>query len=166
MINGDIMNRPQFAGGWRSGLPETPCGVGSTIARTERQRKWIPEIVKRYDIHTIANVGAGALNWWPLMELPQDVDTVHLDLVPRSEGVQLFDIVDTVPPKVDLIVCVWVLNHLPLEDCKQAIENIRASGTRYLIVTDRYLPEDQFTPIEVLILNNGAQMIFTELSCA
>lgn len=157
---GDIItDRSKFADGWRGGLPETPCGGGSTVENTRRQRAWIPRIVEKYRIHYIANVGAGDLNWWGQMPLPAGTTTYHLDLVPRHENAQWFDVVADVPPKVDLIMCLWVLNHLPSDDREKAMENIRASGSRYLLAT----PAPPMPALEELVLFNGNRMILAEL---
>lgn len=135
---GDIVEDPEkFRRGWVGGLPETPCGSGSTLAATERQRRWIPQIVDRYGIRTIADIGAGDLNWMRRTPLPPGIDYRAFDLVPRAAGVQVFDITTTVPPRVDLLLCLWVVNHLPYLKAQAALRNLRASGSRYLIMTDR-----------------------------
>lgn len=46
------------------------------------------------------------------------------------------DIVTTVPPAADLILCRHLLFHLPLQDCLRAIHNFKRSGSRYLLITD------------------------------
>jgi len=135
---GDIItNKQKFIDGWHSGLPETPCGMGSRKSECVKQIKWIPEIVERYNIKSICDIGAGDLNWWNDMEMPDGVVTAHYDLVVRHEDVTEFDIVNQVPPKSDLIVVMWVLNHIPKDQCEAAIKNIKASGSKYLMMTDR-----------------------------
>lgn len=133
---GDVVPRAKFRAGWHGGLPETPCGAGSTLANTQAQRAWIPEIVARYGVRSIADIGAGDLNWLSRMPL-HGVEYSAYDLVPRRAEVQEFDLVREVPPRVDLLLCLWVLNHLPLDDCRAAIRNLRASGSRFLMMTDR-----------------------------
>ncbi len=52
-------------------------------------------------------------------------------------SVMEFDLVQEVPPKVDCIMCLWVMNHFPIDHCRKALENIKASGSKYLLMTDR-----------------------------
>ena len=132
-----IGDREKFKRGWEGGLPETPCGSGSRLRNTARQRAWIPAIVAAHRIRTIADIGAGDLNWMNHIKLPDGVEYRAYDLVPRRPDVQPFDLVAEVAPKADLLLCLWVLNHLPFDQCRQAIENLKASGSTYLAMTDR-----------------------------
>lgn len=137
---GDVINdRKKYERGWSGGLPETPCGFGSKVANTAAQREWIPDVVQRYRVNTIADIGAGDLNWWPLIEWRYHAEPVvtHYDLVPRHPEVVEFDLLADVPDSVDMIVCLWVLNHLPSDACIRALDHIIASGSRYLMTTDR-----------------------------
>ena len=156
---GDVITNPdKFIKGWNSGLPETPCGHGSKLSTTVEQRKWIPEIIRKYEIKTIADIGAGDLNWISKMDLC-GVDYKPLDLVPRHPDVQQFDLVNEVAPKVDMLMCLWVLNHLPYENSQRAILNLKNSGSRYLLMSDRPIWRDEQPPeiempfIECFVLN-------------
>ena len=126
----------KYVKGWTGGLPETPCGAGSSLVRTKQQRQWIPGIIKKYGIKTVADIGAGDLNWIKKIDL-SGVEYTAYDLVPRQPGVIKFDLIHEIPPRVDLIMCLWVLNHLPIEHSRQAIKNLKASGSKYLMMTDR-----------------------------
>ena len=155
---GIITEIDKYKKGWTGGLPETPCGFGSKLKSTEKQRKWMPEIFVKYNIQSIADIGAGDLNWIKHIDLG-DIEYHAYDLVPRHPEVRYFDLLKSTPPKVDLIICLWVLNHMPVEHCRQAIENLKASGSKYLMMTDveRY-HKDQ--PPEILMdhiemLDNG-----------
>ena len=107
-----IVNREKFVKGWHSGLPETPCGWGSKLANTKMQREWIPQIIEKYGIKSIADIGAGDMNWISRMDL-SGIEYSAYDLVPRADGVIQFDIVNQTAPKVDMLMCLWVLNHIP-----------------------------------------------------
>jgi len=161
---GDIVSREKFSNGWIGGLPETPCGHGSTLGATKAQRAWIPGLIDAYQILSIADVGAGDLNWISLTDL-RGAKYTPLDLVPRKPEVKAFDLVREVPPKVDLLLCLWVLNHLPFEECRKAISNLKASGSRYLLMTDRpkwhheQPPEIVMPHIEELKLNEKGDRI-------
>lgn len=130
-------NRDKYRKGWRSGLPETECGAGSTLKATKEQRKWIPEIIEKYNILSIADIGAGDLNWISKTSIPHYVNYQAYDLIPRHPEVKEFNLLEEIPPKVDLLMVLWVLNHFPLEESRQAIKNIKKSGAKYLMMTDR-----------------------------
>jgi len=151
--------------GWHGGLPETPCGHGSTMQATRAQRDWIPKIIRNYRIKSIVDVGAGDLNWFPKMKLPKSVRVLHCDLYPRRPEVVEFDLLKEPPPPSDLILCLWVLNHFDLESCRRAIENLKASGSKYLMMTDRPVwhreqpPEIIMPHVEELKLNDKGDRI-------
>lgn len=152
----------KYQKGWTGGLPETPCGSGSMLKNTAAQRKWIPEVIKKYGIKSIADIGAGDLNWIKQTDLG-DVEYTAYDLVPRDPSVKPFDLIKEVPPKVDLIMCLWVLNHFPYKHCQQAIENLKASGAKYLMMTDRpryhkdQPPEIHMEAVEEIIIKGSTK---------
>lgn len=125
----------KYEAGWRSGMPETPCGFGSKVAQTEIQRQWLPKVVKDYGIRTIADIGAGDLNWIPLVKWQSEIEYTAYDLVPRHDSVKKFDIVQEIPPAVDMLMAVWVLNHFPEAHARAAMNNLLASGSKYLLLT-------------------------------
>lgn len=151
--------------GWHGGLPETPCGYGSTMEATKAQREWIPKIVKKYRIKTIADVGAGDLKWFSTMTFPKTVRVSHYDVYPRKPEVIEFDLLKESPPASDLILCLWVLNHFDMPSCRTAIENLKNSGSKYLMMTDRPIwhreqpPEIVMEYVEELKLNQKGDRI-------
>lgn len=153
-----VLDTRKYQTGWTGGLPETKCGSGSMLRNTKRQREWIPRIIEKYGIRSIADIGAGDLNWIKTMDL-SGVDYTPYDLVPRADHVVKFDLVEQVVPKVDMIMCLWVLNHFPVESSRKAIANIKASGSKYLMMTDRPIwhcdqPEEIIMPyVERIVLN-------------
>ncbi|RLB67683.1 MAG: hypothetical protein DRH08_03025 [Deltaproteobacteria bacterium] len=158
-----VTTKKKFKKGWTGGLPETPCGFGSKMSSTKRQREWLPAMVAKYNIRSIADIGAGDLNWVPSIDW--DVEYSAYDLVPRSPEVVEFDLVREVPPKVDAILCLWVLNHMPYDDCLAALENLRASGAKYLFMTDRpkwhheQPPQIKMQAHEAILLNDKGDKI-------
>lgn len=169
-MNTDIVKSlEKYRKGWTGGLPETQCGHGSLVSVTEKQRQWLPEMFAKYKIKSIADIGAGDLNWIKHMDLGE-IEYTPYDLVPRHPSVTQFDLLQEVPPKVDLIMCLWVLNHLDYDDCARAIDNLLASKSKYLIMTDRpkwhaEQPESiQMKFKHSLTLNNkGDRMLFIKL---
>lgn len=154
----------KYKRGWTGGLPETPCGHGSLISTTTAQREMIPVLIEKYGIKTIADIGAGDMNWIKKIDLSH-VKYTPYDLVPRLPEVQKFDLIQEVPKKADMIICLWVLNHLPYDHCQQAIKNLKASGSKYLLMTDRLRyrkdqpPEIEMPYIERLMLNEKGDSI-------
>ena len=161
---GDIVSREKFSRGWVGGLPETPCGHGSTLGATTAQRKWIPRLIETYGIKSIVDVGAGDLNWISITDLG-GATYIPFDLIPRHPSVKQFDLVRDVPPVADMLMCLWVLNHLDFETCRAALKNLKASGSRYLLMTDRpkwhheQPPEIVMPHIEELKLNEKGDRI-------
>ena len=76
-----------------------------------------------------------------------------------------FDLLKESPPPADLILCLWVLNHFNLESCRQALANLKASGSKYLMMTDRPIwhheqpPEIVMEYVEELKLNEKGDRI-------
>lgn len=126
----------KFKRGWTSGLPETVCGSGSTMRNTKIQRQWIPEIVESLNIQVISDVGAGDLNWIRKVIFPNDVEYSAFDIFPRHKTIVMLDIRETVPPRSDLILCLWVLNHMDEDDRIKSMRNIRNSGSKWLMITE------------------------------
>jgi hypothetical protein len=162
---GDIVTSVEkFREGWRGGLPETPCGAGSTMEATRAQRSWIPGLIDAYAVRTIVDIGAGDLRWIKHTDL-RGARYTPLDLVPRRPEVKAFDLVREVPPPADLLMCLWVLNHLDIESCRKALANLKASGARYLLMTDRPIwhceqpPEIVMPYVEELKLNEKGDRI-------
>jgi hypothetical protein len=135
------------------------------------QSRWLPRVVAKHEIRSIADIGAGDLNWVRHIAWPTGVTYTAYDLVPRHPSVQPFDLLAEIPPPVDLLMCLWVLNHLPFEDCRRALANLRASGSRWLLMTDRprwhheQPPEIQMPHVEELVLNpeKGDRIVLVSL---
>lgn len=125
---------------WRSGLPETPCGKGSKLSETGPLRAWLPKIVERYQIRTVADVGAGDMNW--IRHVEWDVEYQAYDVRPRDRSVKKFDVCRDVLPKTDLILLIAVLQHLRIDEANAALDRIKESGSRYLLMT--YSSRDGF----------------------
>lgn len=128
-----LMNPYEFLRGWSGGLPETPCGYGSLKSQTVVQREILPAWVKQHNIKSVVDIGAGDLNWIKLVDW--NVKYIPLDLVPRSAEVQRFDAIKEIPPKADMVMCLWVLNHLPIVDALKVVQNIVLSGSEWLAYT-------------------------------
>ena len=129
----NYMNHKEYQRGWTGGLPETPCGYGSTLRATKFQRDWIPEQVKKYGITSIADIGAGDMLW--AARTAFGCDYTPYDLIPRAQGVKKLNLLTDVLPEADCLMVLWVLNHFSPEDQRAAIDKLKASGSRYIIMT-------------------------------
>lgn len=112
-----------------------PCGRGSLFKNTAVIRALLQLIVEQYNIKSISDAGAGDLSWIEHVEWPHQVVYVAYDLVPRHETVYEFDITSEILPATDLILCRYVLNHLPPDLELIALENFKSSGSKYLLTT-------------------------------
>ena len=134
MKNPTIISDPEkYRRGWTGGLPETKCGSGSTRRETNFQREWIPEMVSKYGITDIADLGAGDLNW--AAHTAFGCDYTPYDLIPRTQGVTKLDILTDKLPEADCTMVLWVLNHFPPREQEIAINKLKAAKSRYLIMT-------------------------------
>lgn len=127
------MNQADFATGWRSGMPETPCGRGSRFAETKVQRKWIPEVIAKHGIKSIADIGAGDLNWITRTNL--NCKYAAYDLIPRVDSVTKLNLLKDPLPQADCLMVLWVLNHFPPADQRKAMRKLIKADSRYLIIT-------------------------------
>ena len=132
------------------GNAESRSGHGSSLAATERLRAELPRLLKRFGIRSILDAPCGDFHWMARSRVHHLVDRYHgLDIVPNlieanrrrwpSERVT-FEVADLVKhqlPPADLILCRHLLIHLPMDDCQRVLWNFRASGSRYLLITDQ-----------------------------
>ncbi len=126
-----------------------PCGRGSLFENTAKTRNILNEIVKKYEIKSVADAGAGDLSWisatdWNVEYTPYDIRKWHPDIV-------LCDITMDILPKTDLILCRHVLNHLDNDLAKEARDRFDESGSKYLLLTCtkiNYLVERWGEPLE------------------
>ena len=129
--------------------PETRSGGGSTMARTVDVRRELPRIIAERGVRTMLDAGCGDFHWMREVDLPAGLMYYGLDVVPEmideltekyGRRWRRFICLDIVHPAclltaVDLILCRTVLFHLSLGNAKRALENFRASGSRYLLAT-------------------------------
>ena len=128
---------------WESGKPETPCGAGSKFEETEIVREFIQWMLEQpTNIKTIADIGCGDQNWIHQC-LPDDVEYTGFDLMPRRYDVKPFDCTTQVLPEAfDMVLCIYVLNHVPPDFAERALRLIKESGSRYLLMS--YSDSDEY----------------------
>lgn len=148
-------NLSKYRNGWASGLPETPCGYGSKLTQTKIQSKWIPKIVKKYRIKSIADIGAGDLQWIKRIDL--GCEYTPYDLVPRHPDVIEFNLLVDELPQVDCLMVLWVINHMPEHVAKFAINKLVNSGSKYLlyIYSPRMWDFSDLESIDRIVIRQG-----------
>ena len=131
------------------GGTESHSGRGSTLSETAAIRQALPQLVAEFDIHSMLDIPCGDGNWMSHVEM--DLQSyIGADVVgdllancrakwgacttARTKFIQLNVISDPLPP-VDLIFCRECIVHFSFADAFTAFENIKASGSRYLLTT-------------------------------
>lgn len=125
---------------------ESKSGPGSSVFRTRLLRPQITQLVADLGVRSLLDIPCGDFNWMRLTELP-GVDYVGADIVaelvernqsrhggPGRRFVQL-DMRRDPLPRADLVLCRDGLVHLSFADIARALQQIRQSGSTYLLAT-------------------------------
>ena len=142
------MAKMKFTGG----LPETPCGAGSTLQHTATIRLWLPRLFRELKVETILDAPCGDFNWMSHTDLRGltyigiDVDPEHCkraketnsikDCKPDRKIIVEHDIVEKVPSCADLMLCRDFWQHLRLERVHKAVESYIDSDIKWLLCTN------------------------------
>lgn len=128
--------------GW--GSKESKSGVGSELNSTKRLRQELNFLFLKYKINSILDVPCGDFNWFSQMDL-SDIKYVGGDIVknlvevnktkfPNFEFFHI-DITKDNLIQSDLVVTRDCFVHLSNDNILRAIDNIKNSGSRYLLTT-------------------------------
>lgn len=134
-----------------NGLPETACGVGSTMEATKHLRATLPGLLKRLGITSMVDAPCGDFNWMGATNLSginyigcdnsaDHIDTAHIKAKQgNSKALTVrfieMDIVTAPLPQADLLFCRDFLQHLPNEVALAALRNFVRSGSKWLLST-------------------------------
>lgn len=153
-----IADQNKYEQGWKGGMPETPCGFGSKLSQTRVQRLVIPKWIEAYGITSVADIGAGDLNWVRKMDLEGTYYRAY-DLVPRHPSVRKYDLLTDPVPEADCVMCLWVLNHFPESAARHSIQKLYYSGARFLIMTwePRMPTFTDLAPVESVVIRRRAK---------
>lgn len=145
---------------WRD--PETRSGPGSVrgsgcvVSAIEA----LELAVRDFGVQTIGDVACGDFNWMP--EFLQNHPDIHYhgyDVVDLIVGdntkrfpyipFSVLDVSKHPPGKFDLILCKDLFNHLRFADVQNALQNIKKSGSTYLLASNNFgcLNEELARPI-------------------
>lgn len=116
---------------------ESLSGQGSSLEATKEISEKLLVFVEEYDIQGVLDMACGD-GWW----MPNLPDYIGMDHVPLAiERAKRFhpdreyllkDIRDEDLPKRDLVILRDVIQHITLADGVKVIQNIKASGARWL----------------------------------
>jgi hypothetical protein len=121
-------------------------GSGSELENTERVRQGLAELLRSLNIRCLLDVGCGDFTWMKEVSFP--FRYVGIDIVPGvisannasySSAQRSFQVGDATCdplPQADTTLCREVLFHLAFGDVWRVVENIRKSGSSYLIATN------------------------------
>jgi hypothetical protein len=121
-------------------------GPGSDLSATEVLRHELPILFDQFQIRKLIDAPCGDYNWMRLIS-KHLVSYVGIDIVPAlidsnnfhyaDEKTQFWcsDICEDVLQKADAIMCRDCLVHLANEKALHALQNFKASGSKYLIAT-------------------------------
>jgi hypothetical protein len=128
------------------GDKESVSGTGSKLAQTEKVVAFIPEIIRQYDIRSILDIPCGDFNWMKMVNLDKvkyiGADIINEIVVANARDFETSmrtfiraDLIETPLPKTDMILCRDCLVHFSYLHIARAIQNIKASGTTFLLTT-------------------------------
>ena len=126
------------------GGEESRSGPGSTLSETEKIREKIKNLVKYKEIKSVVDIPCGDFNWMKEVNL-SGIDYIGGDIVPKlieenkikysNFKFEVMDVTTTQLPKVDLVFVRDCLGHLSDANVLKAVENIKKSGSKYLLTT-------------------------------
>ncbi len=127
---------------------ETTSGNGSTLVNSSRMRRGLSEFIS-WGVGSVLDVGCGDFNWQRALQL-NGCQILAVDVVPElieknkkiytqpNIRFDVMDIVTTIPPAHDLVICRDLFTHFPSSDIVAAVNNIKQSGSRFLAATGYY----------------------------
>lgn len=128
------------------GSRESVSGPGSTTDQTRLVTHLLPDLFRELGIQTILDLPCGDFNWIRGIDLSR-IDYLGGDIVQeivernarlhQRDGIrfQRMNLLEDRLPQVDLVLCRDCLVHFSTDDVFRALENICASGSKYLLST-------------------------------
>ena len=146
----DVFNGIYESAAW--GSVETISGPGSTLASTETVRKTIVQLIRDKNIKSVLDIPCGDANWMRHVVRETGVDYIGADISEKlisklketfggesseinADRFRVLDITSDELPKADLVIVRDCLVHLSFDDIRKAIENLKRSGSKWLLAT-------------------------------
>ena len=126
---------------WKS--EESVSGQGSTLDATIGIRLALPKLFAKFHVKSVLDIPCGDLNWITKVDFG-DIKYIGADIVPEliaemsvlhQADLRVLDITMDELPKVDLILVRDLFGHFSDVDLKLAIDNVKRSGSKYLLAT-------------------------------
>lgn len=128
--------------GW--GSLESLSGTGSTMDATVIIRSILPPLLDELRCDSILDIPCGDFNWMMQLELSQTY--VGADIVPEliqenlrfetsRRSFKVLNLCEDSLPRVDLVLCRDCLFHLSYADILRGLQNVKRSGSKFLLVT-------------------------------
>jgi len=124
---------------------ESRSGPGFRLDRTEHLRSALPQLVKDFNCVSVLDIPCGDFNWMKLVEWDVDYtgadivkDMIHQNQVLYGNDRRRFltlDVTRDPLPRVDLVICRDCLVHFSYDDIFETFNNLRNSGSTYLLTT-------------------------------
>jgi hypothetical protein len=126
-----------------SGLPETLCGAGSTLAETEHLRAELPQVLHELGVKRLLDAPCGDFNWMDHVDLDWlhyigcDNNEANLAAARRRADLdfRLMNIIEDDLPPADAMLCRDFYQHLPHRMVFSALRNFVCSGIPWLLAT-------------------------------
>lgn len=123
---------------WNS--KESLSGPGSGTIPTRKIADAILQLVGELGIKSVLNIGCGVDNWLP--ELPNyvgvDISALAIKKAKLMHPGRAYEIVDAVThslPQRELVIVRDCLQHLPLDDGRRLLQNIKSSRASWLLAS-------------------------------
>lgn len=123
---------------------ESRSGLGSELKYAQSITKELPFLLLKYNITSILDIPCGDYNWMRYVNL-YGAQYIGADIVKSliednkqkypNVDFRVLDITKDDLPKVDLVFVRDCLGHLSNENVHKALENLKRSGSKYLLST-------------------------------
>lgn len=128
---------------WQS--KESISGPGSELRFTNKTRQELSELIKRFNIKSIADAPCGDCNWMRYVDIGScryiGFDIVK-DLIENNRKrfgslreFKHLNLIENVIDQVDLVICRDMLAHLTYEQVFTVLRNFKKSGSKYILMT-------------------------------
>lgn len=125
---------------------ESRSGEGSSWRQTERLAHALPDVLRRLEVKSLLDVPCGDFHWMSRVDLT-GIHYIGGDIVPEviaansaahhapGRDFRVLDLTVGPLPAADMVFCRDCLVHLPFALIRCALDQVRASGARYLMAT-------------------------------
>lgn len=140
----DIFAQIYHVGFWAD--EETVSGHGSKLSETIEIREALPKLFRELQIKSMLDLPCGDFNWMKSVNLDGIAYTgadIVPDLIEKNQTLYgsinkkfvCLDLVNGTLPTTDIVLCRDCLVHLAFKDIFAAIENLKSSKSKYLLIT-------------------------------